>query len=194
MGKLHALGLVAIIAVGGVSGARADERCGGVELPAQVQDFGSVLTRNGVGLREATVLNVDVYVGALYLQHRSRSPEAVLDPREPKVVVLRFVRNVDRDEMIQAMNEALEHNVSGEQLTLVRGHMQAFVRRLPALHVGTELVLSYRPGRGIELRVDGKSLGVDRDDAFGNLVFRAWLGPHPPDADLKAGMLGGPCS
>lgn len=165
--------------------------CAGVELPARLSDFGLELEQNGVGLREATVLNVDVYVAGLYLPHRSRSAEAVLDAREPKAVLLHFVRNVDRQEMIDAMNEALEHNV-GAQMAMVRPHMQRFVQRLPHLRVGTQLLLTYRPGHGIELKVDGRSLGVDPDDGFGNLVFRAWLGPKPPDADLKDGLLGGP--
>jgi hypothetical protein len=34
---------------------------------------------------------------------------------------------------------------------------------------------------------------VERDDHFANLVFRIWLGEHPPDAELKAGLLGATC-
>jgi len=107
-------------------------------------------------------------------------------------MLLHFVRDVERQEMIDAMNEALAQNV-GAQLDMVRAHMAGFVRRLPKLRVGTQLLLAYRPGHGIELKVDGRSLGVDADEAFGNLVFRAWLGSKPPDADLKAGLLGGRC-
>jgi len=43
--------------------ARAE--CAGVELPNQVEDFGGALLQNGVGLREATFLEVDVYVAGL---------------------------------------------------------------------------------------------------------------------------------
>jgi hypothetical protein len=35
-----------------------------------------------------------------------------------------------------------------------------------------------------------KLLGVENDDTFANLLFRVWLGAKPPDADLKAGLLG----
>lgn len=191
-GRGRAAVVVGLMLVGLSVPLSARARCAGVELPARLEAFGLKLLRNGVGLREATFLNVDVYVAGLYVSHPSRSARALLRQDQPKAVLLRFVRDVSRDEMIDAMNEALKDNV-GSEYGLVQQHMSRFVKRLPELRNGTHLMLSYRPGHGIELRVNGKSLGVDDDDHFGNLVFRAWLGPKPPDEDLKRGMLGGPC-
>lgn len=166
--------------------------CAGVTLPAELEVFGSKLKRNGVGLREATFLNVDVYVAGLYLEHATRDVAKVLDKRAAKAVLLHFVRDVSRDDMVEAIDEALENNV-GASFPMVHKHMEAFVGKLPEFKKGTRLSIAYRPGRGVELRVNGKSLGVDPDSAFGNLLFFAWLGTRPPDADLKQGLLGGPC-
>lgn len=172
--------------------AHAQGRCGGVSMPDRAQAFGLELVRNGTGIRRATFLNVHVYVAALYLEKRTRNAEEALKPERAKVIVLQFVRDVDRSEMIEAMNDALEKN-AGASYAAARKQMQNFERRLPPLRKGTQLWLAYRPGHGLEVRADGRPRGVENDEVFANMVFRAWLGARPPDAGLKAGLLGGAC-
>lgn len=173
--------------------ASAGDTCAGVTLPTQSAAFGAKLVRNGMGLREATVLNVDVYVAGLYVPHKTRSAKEILRETTPKLIVLHFVRDVSREEMSEALHDALRKNV-GDEAAAAQAHLQRFLDKLPALHEGTRLELAYRPGHGMRLVVDGKLLGVEPDDHFANLVFRAWLGHAPPDEDLKAGLLGGPCA
>lgn len=172
--------------------ASAADTCAGVTLPAKSDAFGAELVRNGVGVREATFLNVDVYVAALYTQRKTRSVEEVLKEAAAKLIVLRFVRDVSREEMSEALTEALRKNLAGEFETANK-HLQPFLGKLPPLNKGTELRLAYRPGHGVELVVNGKTLGTETNDHIANLLFHAWLGPQPPDKDLKAGLLGGPC-
>ncbi|HET8935349.1 MAG TPA: chalcone isomerase family protein [Polyangiales bacterium] len=173
--------------------AAAADNCAGVTLPAQSNAFGAELVRNGVGVREATFLNVDVYVAGLYVPHKTGSVNEILKQDEPKLIVLHFVRDVSREEMSDALNDALRKNV-GDEFAAAHKHLQRFIEKLPPLRKGTQLSLAYRPGHGMELTVDGKALGTETDDHFANLVFRAWLGPRPPDQELKVGLLGGPCS
>ena len=46
---------------------------------------------------------------------------------------------------------------------------------------------------GLSLRLPHRVGSAKASDAaFANLVFKAWVGPHPPDAGLKAGLLGAP--
>lgn len=173
--------------------AAAEDTCAGVALPTQGDAFGAKLVRNGLGVREATFLNVDVYVAGLYVPHKTRSVDEILKQDKPKLIVLKFVRDVSREDMTKALTDALRNNV-GDEFAAVHKHLSRFFEKLPPLHNGTQLSLAYRPGHGVQLAVDGKVLGTESDDHFANLVFRAWLGPQPPDQDLKAGLLGGPCS
>jgi hypothetical protein len=172
--------------------ASAADTCAGVTLPAKSDAFGAELVRNGVGIREATVLNVDVYVAGLYVPQKTGSVEQILKEDAPKLIVLHFVRDVSREEMGAALNDALRKNV-GSEFGAAHKHLQRFIDKLPPLRKGTELKLAYRPGHGVQLVVDDKMLGTETDDHFANLVFHAWLGPQPPDKELKAGLLGGPC-
>jgi hypothetical protein len=172
--------------------ASAADTCAGVTLPAKSEAFGVELVRNGVGVREATFLNVDVYVAGLYTARKTRSVEEILKETATKLILLRFVRDVSREEMGEALTEALHKNLGGE-FDAANKHLQPFLSKLPPLNKGTELKLAYRPGHGVQLVVNGKTLGTETDDHVANLLFRAWLGPQPPDKDLKAGLLGGPC-
>lgn len=172
--------------------ALADAKCGGVTVPDHLQAFGLDLVRNGVGIRRATIFNAHVYVAALYLEKPTRKAEDVLQPDHAKVITLHFVRDVDTQEMVDALNEALEKN-AGKEFAAAKSQMLSFEKRLPPLKEGTVITLAYRPGKGLEVSADGKSRGVETDEAFANLVFRAWVGPRPPDAGLKAGLLGAPC-
>jgi hypothetical protein len=185
------LSMVAICLVAPLT-ASAAESCAGVTLPAETKAFGTALVRNGVGVREATFLKVDVYVAGLYVSRKSRSVAELLKPETAKLMLLRFVRDLSRDDMVEALHEALRNNV-GADYPAVKQRLQRFVTKLPQLSKGTTLSIAYQRGHGVELSVNGKSLGVDTDERFGNLLFRAWLGTKPPDQDLKAGLLGGPC-
>jgi len=173
--------------------ARAENRCAGVSVPDHVRAFGVELTRNGAGVRRATMFNVHVYVAALYLEQPTRSVEDALDPDRTKLIALHFVRDVDTKEMIDALNEALEKNASAAEFASARKRMVEVEKLLPALKDGTQLTLAYKPSQGLQVASAGKVLGVVKDDALANLVFRAWLGPRPPDKKLKAGLLGAAC-
>ena len=50
----------------------------GVTLPDQVSVRGQTLVLNGLGLREATVLMVNVYVAGLYVEIKSSDPDVIL--------------------------------------------------------------------------------------------------------------------
>ena len=58
--------------------------CQGVTFPEQAQVHGSTLTLNGLGLRQATFLKVNVYVAALSVAHVSSDAQALLGSNTPK--------------------------------------------------------------------------------------------------------------
>lgn len=171
--------------------ARADQSCDGVRFSDTTQSLGATLVLNGVGLRTATFLNVHVYVAALYLQSPTQKERDVLSLARSKQISLHFVRDVSRDEMLEAIHDGLQDNVSTQEMLAAEAHLKNFQRVLPELRKGTVLHLAYRPKRGLYVYQGKKLLGVENDDEFANLLFRVWLGRHPPDEDLKAGLLGG---
>jgi hypothetical protein len=49
------------------------------------------------------------------------------------------------------------------------------------------------PATGVEVAVDGTAKGTIEGDDFSKALLGIWLGPEPPNDDLKSGLLGGSC-
>jgi hypothetical protein len=172
---------------------QADRKCGGVELPERAEVSGETLQLNGVGIRRATFLNVHVYVGGLYVPRPTRVVADIMQPTVSKQLTLHFVRDVSRKDMLSAIRDGL-HDNAGAQLKEVEAHVASMERYLPDLHTGTQLKLVFQPKQGLRVYANDKLVGVEKNDLFANLLFHIWLGPKPPDTDLKTALLGGPCS
>jgi len=165
-------------------------RCAGVTYPDHVTVSGTQLTLNGLGIREATVFNVNVYVAALYLEAASRDGNAISDSETKKRLVLHFVRDVDGSDIQDAWTEGFEH----------QGHSSSFgaeIRRLNGwmsdMADGDVMTFTYEPGTGLTVRVRGQRKGTIAGAEFAHGFFRIWLGSHPPNGGLKVGLLGGHC-
>ena len=164
-------------------------RKSGVTLPDQVQVGGKVLALNGIGLREATFLKVDVYVAGLYLEHPSSDPATILGTPGLKRIVLHFVRDVSKGDIVKAWNEGFSNNA-----VVPVGQLQPEIARLnawmPSFKKGDTLVLTFYPGVGVTVDVNGTRKGVLPGDDFARSLLSIWLGPKPPTAELKRSLLG----
>lgn len=58
---------------------------------------------------------------------------------------------------------------------------------------GERLRFMVKPGAGVQVDVNGKPRGTIAGDDFARALLSVWLGSSPPNAELKAGLLGGPC-
>jgi len=168
------------------------QRCAGVELPSAVVLDGTKLCLNGLGLREATFLNVDVYLAGLYVTQRSRDGEQIANSDQPKVMRLRFVRDVTKSEMADAIRDGFERS-AGAAYPKLKQRIDRFTAALPQLREGDTLILSYRPQRGVEVSSGGRPLVEIPGRDFATVLFRIWLGSKPPNAGLRTGLLGGKC-
>jgi Chalcone isomerase-like len=62
------------------------------------------------------------------------------------------------------------------------------------MKTGEGLTLTHKRGVGIQVNVSGTAKGTIEGDDFARAFLSIWLGAHPPNAGLKAGLLGGACS
>ena len=67
-------------------------------MPNQITVAGQQLVLNGMGIREATVFNVDVYVAGLYVVQRSSDGNAIAASTTHKRLVLHFVEPRKEDD------------------------------------------------------------------------------------------------
>jgi hypothetical protein len=175
-----------------VAPASAKE-CHGVTFPDRTQVGTIALTLNGLGLRQATLLRVNVYVAALYLASKSTDANAILGSTTPKKLVLHFVRDVDAAELQKAWEEGFANNAK-DQLPALQPRVDKLKSWMTDVKSGQQLTFTHRPGAGIEVDVNGTVKGTVEGDDFARAFYSIWLGSRPPNAGLKAGLLGGPCA
>ncbi|HVP89536.1 MAG TPA: chalcone isomerase family protein [Casimicrobiaceae bacterium] len=182
--------LMVVIALASTELAQGKE-CKGVNLPDQVQVAGSTLVLNGLGLRQATMLKVNVYVGALYLTKTSNDASAILASNTPKQIVLHFVRSVGGDDIAKGWSEGFEKNAKAE-LPALKDRIAMLNGWMADVKSGEQVTFVYTPDMGVQVDVNGKIKGAIKGNDFAKAFFSIWLG-DPPNPELKSGMLGGTC-
>ncbi|MDP2312283.1 MAG: chalcone isomerase family protein [Pseudomonadota bacterium] len=159
----------------------------GVTLADTATVAGQPMVLNGMGLREKYF--VDVYVGGLYLPSRSGDPAAILSADAPKRMVMHFVYGkVSREQMVDSFLEDFgkQPGVAAQQ-----ANIDKLLAVVPAAVLrGEEIVFEYAPGTGTTMLVKGRPAATVAGADFMRMVFGIWLGPIPPTAALKAGLLG----
>lgn len=170
-----------------LSGTAAAKSLGGVQFADEKTIAGKPLKLNGLGMREATVLNIDVYVAGLYVEKTSTSAKALLDADAVKHLVLKFVRDVSAKNLSKAWADGLAKNGGGPA---IKKKIKRLDGMMNAVKKGDRMSITYVPGKGVEVKMNGKSKGTVEGKAFARWLFAIWLGPNPPNAGLKKGLLG----
>jgi len=163
-----------------------------VSFPDQAQVEGSSLTLNGLGLRQATFLKVNVYVAALYVAAKSSDPGAILASKAPTELILQFVRDVGADDLRKGWQEGFEKN-AGSQMAALKERIATLNGWMSDVKSGQRLVFVHKPGAGVQVTVNGAAKGTIPGDDFAKAFLSIWLGANPPNPEIKAGMLGGAC-
>ena len=160
----------------------------GVKLPDQVTLEGKTLKLNGTGLRQATILKVNVYAAGLYLQSPSGDGEAIANSDQFKSIEMVFMREVSAKQMADAFQEGFEKNCVADcaklkpDLSKLQGLMKDMKKGdTMAYHFLTD---------GVEVMIRGQKAGTVGDKAFSHQLIRCWIGKNPPNAGLKEGLLG----
>ena len=161
----------------------------GVTLPDTLQAGSTSLQLNGMGLR--TKFMVKVYVAGLYLPHKSSDPNAILKSDTPKQIVMRFVRDVSKNQLTEGFAESFHNNTPGAEKAL-KSDIDRLFAALEPVKEGEELTFTYLPDKGTSVAEAGAEKLTIPDAAFAEMLFSVWLGPKPPNAALKKGLLGQP--
>ncbi len=174
------------------TGVAHGKECKGVNFPDQVQVEGSNLTLNGLGLRQATFLKVNVYVAALYVAKTSSDPNALLGSNTPSELILQFVRDVGADDLRKGWSEGFEKN-SKDQLPALKDRIATLNGWMADVKTGERLTFIHKPGAGVLVNVNSAAKGTIKGDDFAKAFLSIWLGADPPNPEIKAGLLGGAC-
>ncbi len=162
-----------------------------VNLPDEVTLDGTnvPLQLNGMGYRTKFVFNL--YVGALYIETRADSRDAVQALKGPKRVHMHMVYDeISQKKMAAAWREGFEENNSDEQFKKLESRLDTFISYFPDLKKGDVVLLDYIPAVGTVVSFNGESKTAIEGADFYAALLDVWLGEEPADDDLKDAMLG----
>ena len=161
----------------------------GVTLPDKAEVGGQTLVLNGMGLRSK--LFIKVYVGGLYLAQKEKAPAKVLGADSPRRMVMHFLYDVTKEQMCEAWNEGLADNTPSAAADVKKNFM-TLCGWMEPIKKGNRIVLTYVPGEGTHVEVNGKAKGTLEGKATADAILNTWIGPDPgPGADFKKAVLGG---
>jgi Chalcone isomerase-like len=181
--------LLSLLPATGAVAAQEAASCLKLTFPRHLEVGGGQLTLNGLGVRKATFLKVNVYVAALYVAAPTHDPKPLIESDTPQQLTLQFVRNVGVGDIRKAFAEGFEHEPSAA--------LQERVARLNAwmsdMKSGERLSFVRLPHTGLQVSVNGVQKGVIEGADFSRALISIWLGPASPNPELRAGLLGGEC-
>ncbi|MBK7484979.1 MAG: chalcone isomerase family protein [Nitrospira sp.] len=170
----------------------------------------------GVGVAKF-LRTITVYVGALYLAPGTK-PERVLDD-VPKRLELSYFRAIQAGDFGRAAMKVLADNMSPATITRLKPRIEQLHRLYQDVKPGDRYGLTYLPGVGTELALNGERKGIVEGADFaaaaggggggagrggggggggrggggggggGGGYFAIWLGPDPINEALKEGLM-----
>ncbi len=175
-----AMSSVAVVGVGarefgGVSFAE-NARVGDAELPLR-----------GVG-RVYYLRFFEVYVGGLYLPKRVAPRDVLTDV--PKRLELHYTRAITAAQFIEAAEEFLQRNLSAERRATVQARIDRLHRAYEDVDAGDFYALTYTPGVGTELALNGESLITVEGNDFASAYLSIWLGERALSAKFRDAVVG----
>jgi hypothetical protein len=159
----------------------------GVTLPSSLRVGSADLTLNGTAVREKFLFKI--YVGGLYLPKPSNNAEDIIRQDTAKALVMQFLRSVKAERLRQAYSEGFSAN-DPALATRRQADVHRFLDFLRDVREGDRMSYTYDPIQGSKLSYpDGRTLVVTGKD-FADLFLSVYIGPNPPTAAVKRGLLG----
>jgi len=133
---------------------------------------------------------IKAYVAGLYLGDGVTAAGVLGDV--PKRLELSYFWSIDGADIASAGDEILARNVDPPTLETLRPRLRQLNQWYRDIKPGDRYALTYLPGRGTELALNGQRIGVIDGADFAAAYFRIWLGDDPIDASLRDQLLGCP--
>jgi hypothetical protein len=162
---------------------------------ARIEDcyFSDVYTADNTQLRLTGVgllryWGFKAYTGAFYLEEGAAIDEALSD--RAKRIEIEYLRPIKGKDFGPATNKKIAKNVNLETFKRLRPRIDYHNSLYEDVQPGDRYSLTYIPGKGTELALNGEPKGIIEGADFAAAVFSIWLGPKPINNSFKKQILG----
>ena len=129
-----------------------------------------------------------VYDIALHLGAGQGTYDALSDL--PMRLELRYHRAIKAADIIKGGDALLRRNVTAGMLAALRPRLEELNRAYVDVAPGDAYTLTYVPGRGTTLRLNGNALATIPGHDFVSAYFRIWLGEEPMCGKVRDALVG----
>jgi len=146
-----------------------------------------------VPLRNAALLRylkfIKAYVAALYVPEGVKSEEILSGV--PKRLEINYLVSIKGSDFGKGAEPTLQLNLTPAELAKLRSRIDRINAIYRDVKPGDRYALTYLPGRGTELALNGTPLVVIEGADFATAYFGIWLGRDSIDDKLKRDLLKG---
>jgi hypothetical protein len=128
------------------------------------------------------------YTGALYLEEGAPVEAALSDTA--KRIELEYFRAFKGKDFGPATDQSIAKNVDAQTYQRLRPQIDHHNSLYEDVQPGDRYSLTYIPGKGTELALNGEPKGIIEGAEFAQAVFSIWLGPKPLNNAFKKQILG----
>ena len=158
----------------------------GVEFKDSHTLGGQSFLLNNVALMRYKVV-IKAMVSALYLGEGVKPSEVLKDV--PKRIEIHYFWNLEGKEIAKAADKLLAENISVSRLETIRAEIDEMNALYENVKAGDRYSLTYLPGVGTELALNGKKKGLVPGAEFASAYFSIWLGKKPMDVAMRDTLL-----
>jgi hypothetical protein len=166
--------------------ARPAARIEGVDFEDRVTVSGVEFKLNAVGLLRYMVF-IKAYVAGLYLGPGADPTDILADT--PKRLEISYFWAISAEDFVSSTREAIARNVGETTFRKIGPHVEKFLALYRDVEPGDRYALTYVPGVGTELALNGAPLGSVEGSDFAAAVFAVWFGRDEIDGALKKSLL-----
>ncbi len=130
-----------------------------------------------------------LYDVALYLTPGT-SFENVLGASTSYRLQFRYLREIDKSIILESSDKMLRKNLSSQEYEQIAERVERINRAYRTVRDGDRSSLTYQPGTGTTLRINGEPIVMIKGEDFARLYFKIWLGEEPISSTLRESVLG----
>jgi len=186
MRNRHFLAFVCLALACGAGGSAAAATVSGIEFTERFEWRGLTLRLNGAGVLRYRVF-IKGYAAALYLGEEVAPDRALEDV--PRRLEIEYLWAIPAEAFVRVTQDSIARNVDEETLAGMRGAIEQLNRLYEDVEPGDRYALTYVPGVGTELALNGEPRGVVEGAAFSSALFSIWLGEKPVNEPLRERLL-----
>jgi hypothetical protein len=164
----------------------------GVGFTDRLRVEASELRLHGTGLLRVGIF-LKGYAAALYLGDAFQgeaTPQNVLAD-VPRRLEIEYFWAIPASEFAKATSEGIARNTDPDTFEKLRPHIDRMNRLYQDVEPGDRYAVTYLPGVGTALALNGRRLGVIEGADFSAAFFSIWLGEEPLDESLRRQLLAG---